>query len=139
MNLTPQVLTQLSDKDCLYISERYNKLLPYPTHCHADYELNFTEHGQGARRIIGDSSTVIGDRDLVLITGQNLEHVWERHHCESTDVHEITIHFSSDLFEGAFSHKTHFQSIRTMLDKAQRGLAFSEESVRRVYPLLNTL
>lgn len=139
MKLTQPVLTQLSDKDCIYISERYNKLLPYPTHCHADYELNFTERGRGARRIIGDSSEVIGDYDLVLITGQNLEHVWERYHCESSDVREITIHFSSDLFEGAFSQKTLFQSIRVMLDKAQRGLAFSEEAIQRVYPLLDTL
>lgn len=139
MKLSSQVLTQLSDKDCFYISERYNKLLFYPTHCHADYELNFTEHGQGARRIVGDSTEEIGDYDLVLITGQNLEHVWERHHCTSSDVREITIHFSSDLFEGAFSHKTLFQSIRGMLDKARRGLAFSDEAIRRVYPLLDTL
>ena len=48
MDRTSQVITQLSDSDCFYISERYNKLLPYPVHCHAEYELNFTEHGKGA-------------------------------------------------------------------------------------------
>lgn len=36
-------------------------------------------------------------------------------------------------------HKTHFQSIFTMLEKAQRGLAFSEECVQKVYPMFNAL
>ena len=116
MKLNSQVDTQLSAEDCFYISDRYNKLLPYPIHCHADYELNFTEHGAGARRIVGDSMETLGDYDLVLITGQDLEHVWERYQCTSTDVREITIHFSSDLFDGAFTRKTHFRSILSMLD-----------------------
>lgn len=131
--------TQLSDKDCFYISESRNKLLSYPIHCHADYELNFMEHGRGVRRVVGDSDEIIGESDLVLITGKDLEHVWDRTGCESSDVHEITIHFSADLFEGSFMHKTHFQSIFTMLEKAQRGLAFSEECVQKVYPMFNAL
>lgn len=131
--------TQLSDKDCFYISESRNKLLSYPIHCHADYELNFMEHGRGVRRVVGDSDEIIGESDLVLITGKDLEHVWDRTGCESSDVHEITIHFSADLFGGSFMHKTHFQSIFTMLEKAQRGLAFSEECVQKVYPMFNAL
>ena len=139
MKLNSQVDTQLSAEDCFYISDRYNKLLPYPIHCHADYELNFTEHGAGARRIVGDSMETLGDYDLVLITGQDLEHVWERYQCTSTDVREITIHFSSDLFDGAFTRKTHFRSILSMLERARCGLSFSADIVAKVRPMLYEL
>lgn len=139
MDRNSQVITQLSDSDCFYISERHNKLLPYPVHCHAEYELNFTENGKGARRVVGDSTEIIGDYDLVLMTGKDLEHVWERYECFSTDVREITIHFSSDLFFKSFLHKTHFHSIQVMLERAQRGLSFSETAIRRVYSLLSNL
>lgn len=139
MKLNSQVDTQLSAEDCFYISDRYNKLLPYPIHCHADYELNFTEHGAGARRIVGDSMETLGDYDLVLITGQDLEHVWERYQCTSTDVREITIHFSSDLFDGAFTRKTHFRSILSMLERARCGLSFSADIIAKVRPMLYEL
>ncbi len=50
----------------------------YPIHNHSEFELNFTEKAAGVRRVVGDSSEVIGDYDLVLITGKDLEHVWEQ-------------------------------------------------------------
>ena len=34
--------------------------------------MNFCEKAAGVRRIVGDSAEVIGDYDLVLITGQDL-------------------------------------------------------------------
>ena len=52
------------------------------------------------RRVVGDSSEVIGDYDLVLITGRELEHVWEQHECRSPQIREITIQFSSDFLLG---------------------------------------
>lgn len=131
--------TQLSERDCFYISENQNKQLSYPIHCHVDYELNFMENGRGVRRIVGDSDEIISDCDLVLITGKDLEHVWERTNCESLDVHEITIHFSADLFDGSFANKANFQSICSMLEKARRGLAFSDECMQKVSPMFNAL
>ena len=71
-------ITPLSDKDCFYIAERYKTEFTYPIHNHSEFELNFTEKAAGVRRIVGDSSEVIGDYDLVLITGKDLEHVWDR-------------------------------------------------------------
>ena len=67
-------ITPLSDKDCFYIAERYKTEFTYPIHNHSEFELNFTEKAAGVRRIVGDSSEVIGDYDLVLITGKELEH-----------------------------------------------------------------
>ena len=68
-------ITPLSDKDCFYIAERYKTEFTYPIHNHSEFELNFTEKAAGVRRVVGDSSEVIGDYDLVLITGKDLEHV----------------------------------------------------------------
>lgn len=76
-------ITPLSDKDCFYIAERYKTEFTYPIHNHSEFELNFTEKAAGVRRIVGDSSEVIGDYDLVLITGKDLEHVWEQNDCHS--------------------------------------------------------
>ena len=96
-------ITPLSDKDCFYIAERYKTEFTYPIHNHAEFELNFTEKAAGVRRIVGDSAEVISDYDLVLITGKDLEHVWEQHDCHSKEIREITIQFSSDLFFKALS------------------------------------
>lgn len=96
-------ITPLSDKDCFYIAERYKTEFTYPIHNHAEFELNFTEKAAGVRRIVGDSAEVISDYDLVLITGKDLEHVWEQHDCHSKEIREITIQFSSDLFLKALS------------------------------------
>ena len=74
-------ITPLSDKDCFYIAERYKTEFTYPIHNHSEFELNFTEKAAGVRRVVGDSSEVIGDYDLVLITGKDLEHVWEQNEC----------------------------------------------------------
>lgn len=99
-------ITPLSDKDCFYIAERYKTEFTYPMHSHAEFELNFTEKAAGVRRIVGDSAEIISDYDLVLITGKDLEHVWEQHDCCSKEIREITIQFSSDLFSRASSIKT---------------------------------
>ena len=79
-------ITQLTGKDVLYIAERHKKEFTYPIHNHKVFELNFVEHAPGVRRIVGDSSEVIGDYDLVLITSPDLEHVWEQGDCTSDDI-----------------------------------------------------
>lgn len=132
-------ITPLSDKDCFYIAERYKTEFTYPIHSHLEYELNFTEKAAGVRRIVGDSVEVIGDYDLVLITGEQLEHVWEQHECASKEIREITIQFSSDLFFKSFIHKNQFDTIHKMLERAQKGLAFPMSAILKVYSLLDTL
>ena len=64
----------------------------YPLHKHEEMELNFVEHCDGARRIVGDSIEVLGQYDLVLM-GSGLEHAWDQHDCTSHSIHEITIQF----------------------------------------------
>ena len=132
-------ITPLSDKDCFYIAERYKTEFTYPIHNHAEFELNFCENASGVRRTVGDSTEVINDYDLVLITGKELEHVWEQHECRSKNIREITIQFSSDLFFESFLNKNQFNSIRQMLERAQNGLCFPMSTIMKIYPMLDTL
>lgn len=132
-------ITPLSDSDCLYIADRSKSEFTYPIHSHIECELNFTEHASGVKRIVGDSVEIIGDYDLVLITSKDLEHVWEQYECKSEKVREITVQFSSDLFYNSFVNKKQFDSIRKLLDRAQKGVAFPISAILKVYHMLDTL
>lgn len=132
-------VTPLSQKDCFYIADRNKTEFTYPIHTHEEFELNFVAHAAGVRRIVGDSIEIIGEFDLVLITGKDLEHVWEQHKCESTNIREITIQFSQDLFSADLLDKNQFVSIRQMLEKAQKGISFPIEAIMRVSYLLTSL
>ena len=132
-------ISPLSEKDCLFIVERYKTEFTYPLHNHKEYELNFVENGAGVRRIVGDSVEEIGDYDLVLLCGDNLEHVWEQGNCQSKQIREITIQFSPDLFSNNFIDKKQFTSIRKMLDRAQKGLSFPLHAVMKVYSTIDSL
>jgi AraC-like DNA-binding protein len=132
-------ITRLSDKDCFYIVERHKTEFTYPLHQHAEFELNFIEHGKGVRRIVGDSVEEIGDYELVLLGGEELEHVWEQGRCKSKDIREITIQFSEDIFGEGLLSKNQFASIKRMLERAGHGLSFSLNSIMKIYSTLDTI
>lgn len=132
-------ITQLSELDCFHIVDRHKTEFTYPLHRHREFELNFVEHGEGVKRIVGDSMETIGEYDLALIGAENLEHVWEEGNCQSTDIREITIQFSPDFFSPSLLAKNQFDSIRKMLKSADHGIAFSLEAIMRVYPYLDNL
>lgn len=94
-------ITPLSDKDCFYIAERHKTEFTYPIHNHAEFELNFCEKAAGVRRIVGDSAEVIGEYDLVLITGKDLEHVWEQNECNSKRYGRLRFSFLLIFFSKA--------------------------------------
>lgn len=132
-------ITPLMGKDVLYIADRKKKEFTYPIHNHEIYELNFVEHASGVRRIVGDSSEIIGEYDLVLITSPNLEHVWEQNTCTSDNIHEITIQFDINMNEDNLFGRTPFHSMRKMMDRAKKGLAFPMEAIMQVYSKIETL
>jgi AraC-like DNA-binding protein len=132
-------ITRLSERDCFYIVERHKTEFTYPLHQHAEFELNFIEHGKGVRRIVGDSVEEIGDYELVLLGGEELEHVWEQGRCKSKDIREITIQFSEDIFGDGLLSKNQFASIKRMLERAGHGLSFSLNSIMKVYSTLDTI
>ena len=132
-------ITPLMGKDVLYIADRRKKEFTYPIHNHEVYELNFVEHAPGVRRIVGDSSEVIGEYDLVLITSPDLEHVWEQHQCKSEDIREITVQFDFPLGEDSFFGKTPFLPMQKMLNEARKGLSFPVSAIMKVYDKLDSL
>lgn len=132
-------ITPLRGKDVLYIADRKKKEFTYPIHNHDIYELNFVEHASGVRRIVGDSSEVIGEYDLVLITSANLEHVWEQNTCTSDNIHEITVQFDFNMNQDNFFGRNPFHSMRKMMDRAKKGLAFPMEAIMQVYAKLEVL
>lgn len=132
-------ITRLSEKDCFHIVERYKTEFTYPLHQHKEFELNFIERGNGVRRIVGDSVEEIGEFDLVLLGGEDLEHVWEQGRCVSKNIREITIHFSGDIFGSDLMSKNQFASIRRMLEDAEHGLCFPMSSIMKVYSMLDNI
>ncbi|MDR3188787.1 MAG: AraC family transcriptional regulator [Prevotellaceae bacterium] len=132
-------ITPLSKEDCFYIADRQKTEFTYPIHSHSEFELNFIAHAAGVKRIVGDAIEVIGEYDLVLITGEDLEHVWEQHECRSQQIREITIQFSSELFFANLIAKNQFCTIRKMLEKARKGIAFPMDAVMKTYRLLDSL
>ena len=133
-------ITPLGEHDFMYVADRHKKEFDYPIHCHEIMELNFVENAAGARRVVGDSSEVIGNYDLALITSSDLEHVWEQYECKSDDIHEITVQFNIN-FEDEHTpfHTNTFKSIHQMMQRAQHGLAFPMPAIMTVYPRLQKL
>ena len=129
----------ITEKDCFYIVERHKSEFLYPIHSHQEFELNFVEHGTGVHRVVGDSIEEIGAYDLVLVTGNGLEHAWQQGNCMEPDVREITIQFSDSLLDERLLDRTQFASIRKMFQKAKLGVAFSMTAIMRVYNYLDGL
>ena len=129
----------ITDKDCFYIVERHKSEFNYPIHSHEEFELNFVEHCYGVHRVVGDSIEEVGDYDLVLVTGDGLEHAWQQGNCISPDVREITIQFSSSLLDERLLGRNQFSSIRKMFEKARLGVAFSMDAIMKVYNVMDGL
>lgn len=132
-------ITPLSNSDVFYIANRTKTRFDFPIHCHEECELTFCQNANGARRIVGDNSEVIGKYDLVLITGCQLEHIWEQHECKSDEIKEITIQFSAETIPDVLLSKNQFVTIKRMLEKAQKGLCFPESAILKVYDNLISL
>ena len=130
-------ITPLGEHDFMYVADRHKKEFDYPIHCHDIMELNFVENAAGARRVVGDSSEVICDCDLVLITSSDLEHVWEQHECKSDDIHEVTVQFYIHFEDEHTPFRTNpYKSIYRMMMRAKRGLAFRMSAIMTIYPRL---
>ena len=124
----------------MYVADRHKREFDYPIHSHKVCELNFVENARGCRRVVGDSTEEIGDYDLVLITGPELEHAWEQNGMATGDIHEITIQFDLDFeADHGFMGSNTMSSIKKMCQRAQRGLAFPMSAIMQVYPMISGL
>lgn len=139
--MNPEVYREkspLSDKDCFVVFDRRKSTFTFPVHVHPEFELNFVNGGKGARRIVGDMEESISEKDLVLIANPELKHAWKDGECKNKNIHEITIQFHPQLLD-QFKNKNQFKSIRKLLDKANKGLAFGPATIEKIQPLLHII
>lgn len=131
-------ITPLSEKDCFNLIDRRKTEFDYPIHRHDELELNFVANCAGARRVVGDSMEVLGSYDLVLVGG-GLEHAWEQHSCPRQEMREITVQFSPSLFTEELMQKNQMGTLRDLLSRAAKGIAFDMAVILRVYGMLDEL
>jgi AraC-like DNA-binding protein len=131
-------ITPLTQNDCFTIFSRVKKEFVFPLHYHDEFELNFITNAKGAKRIVGDHIEVIDDLELVLI-GPNLYHAWFTHQCKSEEIREITIQWHKDLFDDKLLSRNQLSFIRSMLERASKGISFSKETIQLITPRLLAL
>ncbi|WP_247237805.1 AraC family transcriptional regulator [Telluribacter sp. SYSU D00476] len=135
-------ITPLTQYDCFTIFARNKRHFDFPLHYHEEFELNLIVGGKGVKRIVGDHTDTIDDLELVLV-GSNLPHGWFTHQYQwqegMPDIYEITIQFHRDLFDEKFLRRNQLYFIRSLFEKAARGICFSKETVERIMPRLKEL
>ena len=125
-------VTPLSECDFLYVVDRTKDNLSFPVHRHSEFEINFVENCEGARRIVGDSVEIVGDFDLTIV-GHGVEHGWEQYECKSNHIREITIQFPVDIFGNEMLRRTQMQPVKELLENAAKGVAYPVGSIMKVY------
>ncbi|MDE7403360.1 MAG: AraC family transcriptional regulator [Muribaculaceae bacterium] len=128
----PTEVTPLTDCDFLYVVDRTKDSFTFPVHRHAEFEINFVENCAGARRVVGDSIEEVGLFDLCIV-GHGIEHGWQQHNCNSGNIREITIQFPVDIFGNEMLRRTQMQSVKTLLEKAAKGVTFPLSSILKIY------
>ena len=131
-------ITPLTQSDCFTIFSRVKKEFSFPLHYHEELELNLILNAKGARRIVGDHIESIDDMELVLV-GPNLYHAWFTHQCKSEEIREVTIQWHKDLFDDKLLRRNQLSFIRSMVEKSQKGLLFSRDTIRALAPRILSL
>lgn len=131
-------ITPLTQHDCFTIFTRIKSDFDFPLHSHEEMELNFICNAKGARRVVGDHISEIGEMELVLI-GSNLPHVWQTHKYDGEQFTEVTIQFHKDLFDEKLLRRNQLGFIRNMFERAARGVLFSDAAARQIQPRLMRL
>jgi len=131
-------ITPLTPGDCFTIFSRVKQKFDFPLHYHDEYELNLIINAKGAKRVVGGHIEVIDELELVLV-GPNVYHAWFTHQCQSDAITEITIQFHKDLFDDKFLRRNQLSFVKNMMERAQRGILFSPETVVALKERLQSL
>jgi AraC-like DNA-binding protein len=131
-------ITPLTSSDCFTLFSRVKSDFDFPLHYHEELELNFIMNAKGVKRVIGDHIGEIEDLELVLV-GSNLPHVWQTHKCQSKEIKEITIQFHKDLLDDKMLRRNQLSFIRSMFERASKGILFSRQTTEQITPRLITL
>ena len=91
-------------------------------HFHPEYQLTLVLESRG-HRMVGDNITRLRRGDLVLV-GANLPHVWheENRAGQRGKVHAIIVRFLDTFLGSEFLERPELEPVRTLLQKAARGL-----------------
>jgi len=128
-------ITPLTQSDCFTIHNRVKSDFDFPLHFHEEFELNFIQHAEAAKRVIGDHMEEIEELELVLV-GPNLQHGWFNHKCKSKEIKEITIQFHRNLLDDKFLQRNQMSLIRNMFQQSVRGISFSKKTIQAITPRL---
>jgi AraC-like DNA-binding protein len=131
-------ITPLTPGDCFTIFSRVKQKFDFPLHYHDEYELNLIINAKGAKRVVGGHIEVIEELELVLV-GPNVYHAWFTHQCQSNSITEITIQFHKDLFDDRFLRRNQLSFVKNMMERAQRGILFSPETIAALKERLQSL
>lgn len=126
-------ITPLAPEDSFLVFDRVKQDFDFPIHFHPEFEINFIFNGKGVRRVVGDSLEEIGDIELVMV-GPNLVHGWQMHNCKSKKIHEITLQFHNDLFDGNMLERRIFKPIKDLFIRSSHGILFSEKIAQELKP-----
>lgn len=111
----------------------------FPIHFHPEYEINYVCNAKGARRIVGDHIGEIAQYELVMV-GPNVYHGWENYqNATETPLHEITIQFPRELFHNDLLDRNVLKPVHELLQNANRGILFSQNTIRLIGPKLRDL
>lgn len=109
----------------------------YPWHFHNEFELLYIIDGFGTR-FVADNIEKFTSGDLVLV-GSNVPHFWRSDDVYlksdgSRKVKYIVIQFPSDFLREEISRYPEYHSIGELLERAARGVKFSEEVSEKMKP-----
>ena len=111
-------------------------------HYHSEIELIHFHKGEGTQ-FIGDSIKRFSAGDVVLV-GANLPHYWRFDDCYFDEQQRATAdvrvaHFNEQFWGQHFLDLPENNNIRTVLEKAKRGLQIGGEAQQKVASLLKQL
>ncbi|AQG79251.1 hypothetical protein AWR27_07880 [Spirosoma montaniterrae] len=110
---------------------------PTGWHSHPEIELLWVVSGSGTR-FVGDSIEPFQEQELVLL-GENLPHSWQAENLTDERPEAVVIQFQRTFLGNEFFQTPEFAHIDRLLDRADRGLLFSGETLSPVTALLTQL
>src|SRR5215469_11906483 len=124
------------------VREDRNPFINNRWHYHAEVELIIFHEGSGTQ-FVGDHIKRFQPGDIILV-GSNLPHYWrydDVHFSEagSHPVHSTVVHFSENFWGDAFLDLPEIKPIRSLLEKARRGILVNAREEERIPGLLRTI
>lgn len=114
------------------LNRRLHDEIPFQWHHHSEYELTLTLNSRG-QRFVGDHVGNYGDMDLVML-GPNLPHTWSStgKYKNEDDHVALVMKFSPEWANDLTQRFVEFSSLRPMLERARRGIKFSNQATQNL-------